>query len=364
MLTVVSSSAVLLWTLRAPEPWKWGVYAVTIAVGFYTHPLFGFVVLSHSAYVVGLSLLPGVEPRTPAARLLREYVVAAACGTVIFAPWVWVLLARLPKAAMQLAWSEANVGVVRLAGMWAYNYSAVFFDTNHVLKYMDAPGPAVMGLFVLRGVVLIPAALAVLHLLRRPIGQPNLFVLLLILLPFLGLAVPDVLLGGIRSGGGNRYLAPSFLGLEIALARWCAIGSERTGGWHRAVACGTLAMVLAMGVVSGLVFRRADTWWTKSIGHFNMDVARIINRDRRPLLMSDSATTMLSLSHALGAHVRMQLVGDHDTLRVPHQYSDVYVVSPSVALARELETARGLTVDAVFPRGELYRIAARSREAR
>src|SRR5262249_19535192 len=77
------------------------------------------------------------------------------------------------------------------------------------------------------------------------------------------LVVPDLIFGGQRSTIG-RYLIPFYLGLEMAVAFCLAVRAEaqdtatRRWAW-RAITLG----VVTAGVLTCVVIRGADTWWTK-----------------------------------------------------------------------------------------------------
>ena len=101
--------------------------------------------------------------------------------------------------------------------MWAFNYSAVFLDTGQVLKFIENPGWTVYATLVLRGLVLIPAVLATVYLMRRPKERTGLFLLPLILVPFLGLAIPD--LNEILISDRSGRLFPAVLRLLWAVRR-------------------------------------------------------------------------------------------------------------------------------------------------
>jgi len=393
MLSIVFASAMLLWTLRSPRVWKWGLYALAVGVGLYTQLLFCFVVLAHAAYVSGTLWLQRPSDDKKRAAVFSGYLLATTGAILLFIPWIWIILTHLSTALGHVSWSEQKVGLAHLAGMWAYNYSALFLDTNQVLKFIDKPGFMVYGAFFLRALVLVPAALAVLYLLRNPLRKPSLFLLPLILVPFLGMALPDLIWGGIRSGGGNRYLAASFLGLEIALAYWLAMGLDRTEtakrniglqATHRradadfkagnppfrslrawpglgnrdAMARVTFVFILAMGILSGVIFRQAGTWWHKTIGHFNMEVAGIINKEKNPLLISDSVQELISLSYALDQQAVLMLYTNRRHPDIPQGYSAVFVISPTQRMQHEIRTDYGLMLDEVLPRAGLYRASA------
>jgi uncharacterized membrane protein len=362
LLTITLASAILLWTLRNPRVWKWCLYALTLALGLYTHLLFCTVMLSHAVYVACLtSMHPDGEKRR-ALRDMASYAAATICALISFTPWVWVLVTHLSTAIRRVSWSGQEVDILHLLGMWAYNYSAVFLDTNHALKYIDEPGITVYGALALRVVALVPALFAVLKLLREPTRKPSQFLLPLIFLPFLVLAVPDLLLGGMRSGGGNRYLAASFLALQVAIAYWLATGLSGKVAWRRNLMKGTLAFILAMGVLSGIIFHHADSWWHKSIGHFNMDAAQTINRAAHPLLISPSPANLISISHSLNETVKILYVAGDNLPVIPADYSDVFILDPSQTMKDQLESIRGVNLEEVLPRADLYRFRGAMRE--
>jgi len=120
---------------------------------------------------------------------------------------------------------------------------------------------------------------------------------------------------------------------------------------------GMLAFILTMGIVSGMVFRSSDTWWHKTIGHFNMTVAEIINHEERPLLIASSATSLLSLSHILDEKVGILLIPQDEWRNIPDHYSDVFILSPSEIQREQLKSAHGLMIEEVFEREHLYKVS-------
>ncbi len=359
LLMVVAASSSLLWTLRSPTSWKWCLYAVSLAAGLYTHLLFCFVIGSHAVYVFASECIRSAGEPKRIFRGLIAYSAATAGGILLFSPWMWVMTAHYQTAINHLSWSSTPVSLSHLAGMWGYNYSAVFLDTNHIFKFLDQPGLLVYGAFLLRGLCLIPAVMAMLLLMRHPLKKCSLFLLPLILLPFLGLALPDLIFGGMRSGGGNRYLAPSFLGLEIAMALWFAQAWTEPGGEWRRTRLGMLVFILVMGIVSGLIFRNSDTWWHKTIGHYNMSVARIVNQGKSPLLIANSPTALLSLSHTLEPRVRILYTGGDQWPEFPNRFSDVFILQPSRKQMDQIESEQLIKMEEVFSREGLYKITTR-----
>lgn len=354
MLLIVSSSAWFLWTLRSPARWKWLLYGLAVAAGLYTHLLYGLVVLAHAVYLGGAHFLirSGCSGRD--LRSLAGYGLATAGGLLLFSPWVWVIATHFPTAAARVSWSQEEVGLLHLVAMWASNYSAVFLDTNHTLKFIEHPGPTVYASFAARALILVPVAAAVLALLRNPRHRANLFLLALIGVPFLALALPDLLFGGVRSGAGNRYLAPSYLGVELAVASWLGGNVNRSGGGQRRIMTGTLVTILAAGVFSGCLYARSETWWHKSIGYFNGAAARIVNAQARPLVVSASVTSLLTLSTRLDEKVTVMLVEDPQHVGNIGPYGAVYVLEPDEKMRAGLMRIYAAGLEPVFPPAGLY----------
>ena len=124
MLTIVSASALLLWTLRSPGIWKWCLYALAVTIGLYTQLLFCFVVLAHAIFISGMLFFRQPVDSEKRAAVFSCYLLATAGAVLLFTPWIWIILSRLSTALGHVSWSEQKVSFLHLAGMWAYNYSA------------------------------------------------------------------------------------------------------------------------------------------------------------------------------------------------------------------------------------------------
>ena len=120
----------------------------------------------------------------------------------------------------------------------------------------------------------------------------------------------------------------------------------------------TFVFILAMGVLSGMIFRQADTWWHKTYGHFDMDAAGMINKEKHPLLISGSLTDLISLSYALNHEARLMLYTDRTGLAIPKNYSAVFVLLPTPQMQHEIRKDQGLKLEEVLPRAGLYRVSA------
>ena len=354
---ILLSSAALLWSLRSNTKRGWALYATTIAIGIYTHSFFGFVIMGHGVYIIGNQLSRiGWKP-LELLKTSTQYIIATLAGLAAFVPWAYIIVADLGKAIDKAAWLSRSVNPVHLIGMWAHNFSSVFLDTNHTLKSVVAYDFGTLTSYGIRVFILIMAAYSVYFLYSQTPRRTWLFVLTLTVVPMLMLAVPDLLLGGTRSGFAPRYLLPSYLGIQLAFAhllstKTTAAHPLRRRGWQA-----VSVLVLICGIVSCAISSQAETWWTKFDGA--LAKARIINQCDRPLLIMPVSGYLFSYSHVLHPKVRLWVAVKPEALEIRDGFSDVFVLNPFNLLPwlrQKLEQEEGFRIDVVEKRGEFWRL--------
>ena len=120
-----------------------------------------------------------------------------------------------------------------------------------------------------------------------------------------------------------------------------------------------LGVLLCAGIVSLVVFDRADTWWTKPVSYYLPGIARTINQSPRPPLISNISVDMLTLSHLLAPNVRVLPVRKPDSLIISDSSMDLFVYAPSPALLKRLTADLDFTMKSVDERGKLWRLEHR-----
>ena len=349
--TILLASAALLWALRRRTWWSWGVYAATVALGFYSHTLFGLVAIAHGAYVAGVSLTDSDRTaRLPQAVI--AYLVATLAALIAFAPWGFFIAANLGPVFENTAWVTTPVGVFRLFGRWVISFSAVFLDLScdfeHPLKHLH------------RLPVLILDCYALYFLYRRSPERVWLMPFTLIGIPGLTLMLPDLVLGG-RYLSSQRFLLPCYLGIQLAVAYLLATQTLATRPAPRRTWQTVFAALIVSGIVSCAISSQADTWWNKTLlSMYHPQAARLINGAPRPLLISDDSGSnprnVVALCYLLDPKVRLRLVSDNTELQVPAHFSDVFLFRPSARLREKLERDKGYRVEAVDPLSGLWRL--------
>ncbi|MGF1514087.1 MAG: hypothetical protein ACFB5Z_10385 [Elainellaceae cyanobacterium] len=290
-LTLISGAA-LLRAMRLGGPW-WR-YGLTVALGLYSHLLFGAVVLVHGLYV----LLVGGKGR-------RGYWTATAIAVVAFSPWIWVGLQRRGQLDAVVEAVQLDTTLGYLIDVWARSLNRVFFNGDWGSANLLILGVALYSLYHLW------------RLRHSPSRRSALFVGLLVVIPAIGLLVPDLVFGGIRSTR-IRYLIPCYLGLQLAIAHLFIVQLSQRRGWARRGWAAGLALLLAVSGGASLVSTQTPLSWAKSDkSAYYPAMAETINASAGPeaaeaygpwVISDSSATYLLALARLLKPSTRLQLV--------------------------------------------------------
>jgi uncharacterized membrane protein len=351
-VTVLLSSAALLWAMRLQTRPNWGIYAATVALGLYTHTLFGFVAIAHGVYVAGFSL-GGIKLRPfRLPKSLTSCLLATVTGLIAYLPWAAVII--ITRSNLQPSWLNKNVPLRKMLRQWSYNFGSVFLDTGGYLYGIGSPMIDLISLSIL-----FLAAYSIYFLCRRTPKRTWFFVLTLTGSAFVPLALADLIWGGQRSAIA-RYLIPSYLGMQLAFAHLVAARTFSPSSWERRTGQALLTLLIGAGIVSCAISSHAEAWWNKAASRNIPEVARIINRSSRPLVISDSSGlnpwNLISLSYRLYPEVRFRLAVDPKMLTIPEGFSEVFVFNPSESLRDRLERGERSKIEPVYSDGMLGRL--------
>ncbi len=341
---------------RKPPPlWHgWALYAFSVAVGLYTHPFFALTVAGHVTYVGLDAWISQGSARLKTT--LTGFAGAIAGAIILYLPWIGVMIVNAKRAFATTDWTQFSLGISYLLKLWTLSFTALFFDLDFGF---DNPWTYLARIPVL---LLIFASLYSLCRNTRPTTW--LFVLTSILVPFLLLAIPDLVLGNKRSAV-SRYLISSFPGVQLAVAYFLAIklsmatfyrgrSQQLTSNtplipllWR-----GILAILLAGSLVSLTVSALSDSWWNKDLSYANNKTADVINQTPTPIVISDigddftNTGDLISLSYRLNKPVGFLLVKDPNFISTPEfktalQGNTAIAFRPSRNLLAKLEQIYG-----------------------
>lgn len=337
-VAILLSSAALLRSMRQRSVLNWAIYAVTLALGLYTFLLTIAVIAVHAVYVFAVTRLRW-------SKTLAAYLLASLGSLLLFSPWLVVLFNNLSLVRKTTNWTaREDLELVTRIKTIVTDLSHVFIDSasNFCIFSPDNSASAIHFENYLKYPVFLLIGVAFYVLCRKTPLRVWLFVVLLaasVLGPFVA---ADVLLGGVRSTT-PRYLIPSYLGIGLAVAFLLANQLQSLlSRWQQWLWRTVTVGLLSLGILSCVQFSQAPTWWNKYTDCCTPWIASVVNSGNQPLLINshNSVDTdlghLLTLSQLLKQNVRLQLVTDSVTPKLPEPLGDVFLYRPSPELMEEL----------------------------
>ena len=227
-------------------------------------------------------------------------------------------------------WSNTSVPLAYLLSRWELHLSSIFIDLNPTVNGIIAPRILLL--------LLIFVGYSLYFLYRQTSRLVWLFIFTLIGVTALGLILPDLILGGQKSSV-SRYFIPCYLGIQVTIAYWL---SNAQFSRRRILPAITIAVLITVGGVSCAISSQANTWWNKLVSYHNPEIASIINKANRPLVISNNYDinlgNLLSISYLLDPKVQLLLVMEPTIPKIiPESFSDVFVFNNSESFLSGIE---------------------------
>ncbi len=355
---VLAMSAALVRSLRLQNLKSWSLYTILLTASLYTSPLSGFVALGHGVYVF-------LQQRGRLSQRVLAYALSATLGLILFVPWLLTILND--GAVAGASWTAQPIPLVTWLKLWGLHIVRCFILTE---------GDFGFGTVIVRGV--LPLALgaiayAVYCLCRYSPREFWLFVLIFTSASALPLVIPDLVLGGQRSTVG-RYLLPTFLGMQLALAFAIAhtfqqsifqqsifqqfklkglaarlsskFRQRRLRNLTKVIISIVLLSTLILNIWSGLQILSIKTSWIKVINYHLPSLSAVVNTSQKPLIVSAASGinfgTIFALAHVLNPKVYFLLLKDGsppDAVDITTKFlgfRDIFLFNPSPELRESL----------------------------
>jgi len=334
--TVIGSSWLLLRAVRLRALPNWACYSLAIALGLYTHPFCSLTLIGHGVFIIAYWLfVKKIKLRGHVTN--SQFFLAVTAALILYIPWIYVLATNLGRASATTDWTRVSPGLLYLVKLWTLSFTALFLDLDFGFDNIWT--------YLLRLPFLLLIAAAIYQICRRTSSSTWLFILTSIFVPFLLLALPDIILGGKRSAV-SRYLISCFPGVQLAVAYLLASNVKNQQRFWQVI----LALVFTASVASCTVSAFSDTWWNKDLSYFNAEVAKIINKEaianrsiKDTIVISDRGNDftnmgdLLSLSYLLDKDVRLMLLSQSPDMEMLNKYSAPLVFRPSEKLRSALK---------------------------
>ncbi|MCT7967695.1 glycosyltransferase family 39 protein [Laspinema sp. D1] len=358
VVTLVSGLA-LLRSLRLKTRGSWAIYAGTVVLGFYSHLISGLVFFGHGLYV-------GFREQWKWTQSFKSYLIASGMGCATLIPWIVVYFQKNSRLG---GWLERDLPLPALVNRWLVNLSSVFFDlhTLYPQRFFDVElgedfTPLAWGNGW--GYVVVPILLLVGYALwvtvrKTPKSLVGWFLLTSIAANGLFLMLYDVISGGQRSGIA-RYLLPSYLALQLAVAYLFAdrLRLDTGRNLQRRIWQVAYVILLGAGIISCAVSASAETWWHKYSCYYDVEVAQLVNQAENPQVIGspDRLSRLIALSYKLNPDVRFLLLTDSDRLEIPDISSPLFLFRPNGILYKSLESDPRYTLTPIHPLGHIWTV--------
>jgi uncharacterized membrane protein len=345
---ILLSSAVFLRAMRRQKQGSWVVYSLSVAASLYTFPLSALVVAAHGVYALGME-------RWRLSARFRAYLLAAGCGIVAFLPWVVATLVNAAQVSHTTAWgseaSSAGLGLgsqVALAAKWVRNCALLVVDFDRGAGVVQlGSGWLSVGM---QGLVLVSiTGFALWALVGVCRGYPKsawLLVLVLVAVPGTALMLPDLLLGGVRSAV-NRYMIPSYLGIQLAIAFYlagqlrAAVPTNQRLPIKRRIWQMVLLGFLGTGLASSWGIAHSPSWWHQNGTTEDLESSAIVNQSELPFVIlggMEASTRAYALSYLLKPETKLQPLVEPKQPTLPSYPGDLFLFRPSPSILNWFQT--------------------------
>ncbi|TVQ19247.1 MAG: hypothetical protein EA367_12285 [Leptolyngbya sp. DLM2.Bin15] len=288
MLLMVVSNWAVMRAVQQSTRFTWGRYALTAALGLYTHLLFSLVLLSQGIYVLATQ-----QWRIGA--MFWRYGQAIALAILAFSPWLWVIVTRFEGLQRTVQQTQNSRSVVDLVQDLFRLINRVFFNAD--LTWANSL------LVLLIGVV-------VYQLWRRSPTPATVLILSLIIVPFMVLVLPDLITGSAQSAR-VRYMIPAYLGIQWAIACHLSTGIHSHQRWRRNLWRLGWSLLL-VGSVSGSligVYQVDVPWINGGKVQDYLTIAEVVNAEDSARILSDTTPVRaIALSYRLKPDVTLHLL--------------------------------------------------------
>ncbi|MEQ9355703.1 glycosyltransferase family 39 protein [Coleofasciculus chthonoplastes] len=325
-LMTILSSATLLHSLRTRKTMSWIAYTITIIGGLYSHLFFAITLLGQVVYTVSTK-------GWHCSKNLLKYSLSLLIAILFFLPWTFMILTNHKKLQKVTAWTrEFESGFKKIIQENINNVGDIFIDFNGNTRLEYYLSIIIFSLFVY----------SIYRVCKSRKKNKWLFLVLLIFPSWLLLILPDLISEvGVRSLQ-SRYLVTSYLGIQISVSYLVGAGLQLKNDALRLGSHLLLVTLISLGVISGVLITQSQDWDYLELKGTpiseNLEIAPILNKNKQPLVISDSTHSyLLSLSYLIDDHVRFQLLKENDLnqwnnkLIMPkwkNQFSDIFIYYP------------------------------------
>ncbi len=290
-VAILVCSTALIQAIKSQKNSWWIIYSLSLCINFYISILSALLGFSHTIYILLLT-------KFKITKTLVYCFLAQLLSVILFLPWLFIVYIQYDEFQNRTNWTNSPKPFINLLSSWELHLNSIAWDFHPQINWLIAPRITIIFLIFL--------TVTTIYLYQHTKSNVYLLIVCLITIPALGLILPDLIQGGQKSVN-TRYFIPGLLGVQLSIAYW--LGSKNF--FKSKIRLTIFSLLIILGIVSCGVSSQADSWWNKSVGYYNPEIANSINQYEKPLVISNSQNAnvgmIISLSYLLENKVRLLL---------------------------------------------------------
>jgi uncharacterized membrane protein len=236
-------------------------------------------------------------------------------------------------------WMRKPMEILPMIAIWLYSISTIFIES----PLYKSPDLIIITRLIIDFSLLILVFFSVYFLCINTPKRIWLFVLIQIFLPLIFTRGLDLSLGN-RVSIAIRYMMPSYLGIQIAIAYLLShkinltrsISSQQKLIWKS-----IFSLVILIGIFSCIFMLDKSPQYQKNRNLYNPEIATIINQSNSPILLAQSKDVLdvISLSYLLNSQTRVQFFSTPELDELPFlkQCNNVFLLNLSLTAKDEIQ---------------------------
>ena len=389
-VAILLMSAGLLRAIRLNNKLSWGIYSISLILGFYTSLFSLYGMVFQGIYVIAIKSKFNV---------IKNYIISSAIALLAFTPWLLIIINSIDLLQENTSWMRGNFNLADIIAVYVGTNLLVFGDlpisqdsdpiktaialiviiailVATILLFPRWKKPVKFawllsiagGIFLLSSYIYLDlttivgalVALAILslsaysiyYLIANTNHERWLFILCMMLSLPVPLLISDIINQG-QSSTAPRYLIPLQLGILIAVAYTLAnklttskITLQKQKLWRL-----VFAAFITLGIFSCVRNLNTSPFYQKGRNINNMAIAEIINRNIPTLVTVESNDTMdlLSLAYSLSPQVKYKVVTSKSEItKYRDCFDNIYLLKPSPELKQKLKQDRQIGLQQVY----------------
>ena len=307
------SSAAFLTAIKKNKTFAWGVYALFIIIGLYSHLLFTLVIAAHGLYLV-------IVKESRVNGRFNRYLIVLVLAILAFTPWLYQIFIHRNSMLNRLDWTTVGASRFEYIQRWLIISASPLIDL-----YL---GPGNILTYILRLLIVILIGYALIFLVRGLPKSTWAFLITMIGVTALPLLISDLIRGG-RLTLQGRYFASTIVMIIPVIAylieEKLSLGKTKSIFiWYSIV-----ILIFSAQISSAINISMSETWWNKNLSPINPQFGHVLNQASNPLLVVNGLEPtdpgdVFAITYMVDQDISFILNRSATVVELPNDYSSIY----------------------------------------